>query len=363
MKKISDPILKHPHQCLPAVILRDAIPFFRTAFLADKENILHLPPTGGYIRWHQQPLAPGGAIPRKVIHVNRMQTLPAVISARALRGRVLRSAYPACKCLIYFGKSLHRITGGVLSTPCIVYSLLMKQQSHAHILGVRIDILSPQAVDASITQALDGSTFAHIATVNPEFLVHAHHDADFRALLNATNANICDGFGLSLVGRILHGVRIPRIPGVELADRICAHAAKSGKSVFFLGGRGVADRAAKAMQKKYPDLIIAGTCDGDEHTFEEVARTKPSVVLVAFGSPKQEQWLAQNGKKIPSLRIGVGVGGTFDFWSGAVRRAPRIMCHLGLEWLFRLIMEPKKRIRRIIRAVVVFPWLAIREKI
>lgn len=229
------------------------------------------------------------------------------------------------------------------------------------ILGVRIDSFSRKELREYCRQKLSGDKFCQVATVNPEFLVYGEHNPDFKDLLNETDLNICDGVGISVLERLFSHKKIQRISGVEVAQTLCEVCAQTGKRVFFLGGYHVADKAAAAMKKMFPSLIVAGTLDGDFETFDEVLSAQPDAILVAFGSPKQEDWLAQKAHKIPSLRIGVGVGGTFDFWSGQVPRAPGWMQRAGLEWLFRLVHQPA-RWRRIVRATIVFPILFIREK-
>ncbi|MCF7905985.1 WecB/TagA/CpsF family glycosyltransferase [Candidatus Gracilibacteria bacterium] len=228
------------------------------------------------------------------------------------------------------------------------------------ILHIPIHPLSRKELETEIRNMLSGNSFSQIATVNPEFLVEAQKNKKFQSLLQST-VNICDGSGISILGRLLLGKSIPRIPGVEVAEMICRICAEEKKSVFFLGGFGVAEKASQAMQKKYPQLHIAGTLDGDMNTLTEVQQARPDVILVAFGAPRQELWLAEKGTQIPSLRLGVGIGGTFDFWAGKVRRAPAFLRALGLEWFWRLLCEPRKRIKRIWRAVCVFPWMMIRR--
>lgn len=232
-----------------------------------------------------------------------------------------------------------------------------------NLLGVRIDLCEADLLKKNIENILDGDQFCQLSTVNPEFLVEASKNEKFKKILNQNTLNICDGVGISLLAKLFYKTSVPRIPGVSVAEIFCEIAAQKGKSVFFLGGFKVADIAAKSMQKKYPDLNIAGTLDGDMDSFSEIEKTKPDVILVAFGAPKQESWLAQNGARIPSLRLGAGFGGTFDFWAGKIKRAPKIFQTLGLEWLFRLLCEPLKRGPRIFKAVCVFPFLVVKEKL
>jgi len=231
------------------------------------------------------------------------------------------------------------------------------------LLDVRLDTLNKTAVLKRLGSWFESKAFHHVATVNPEFLVEAHSNHSFKHILNHTDLNVCDGVGLSLWGRLLYGYRLPRITGVELAEAICELAAQKKKSVYFLGGFGVAQAAADKMKNVYPKLIIAGAEDGDPNLLStKIVQSKPAVILVAFGAPKQEAWIAQFKSELPHTRLAIGIGGTFDFWTGKAKRAPKEFRAIGFEWLWRLITEPK-RAHRIYNAVVVFSYLAIKEKI
>lgn len=232
------------------------------------------------------------------------------------------------------------------------------------LLNVRIDSLDKAALMTEIDRILAGKSFQHLATVNPEFLVEAHKNIDFEKCLNHCKLNICDGFGITLWTKILYKKNIPRTPGVEVAEMIVAQAAKNGQSVYLLGGFGVTTAAVAYLQDKFPTLKIAGHQDGHPDELpSDVVAAQPDVILVAFGAPKQEFWLAKYGSQIPNLKLGVGIGGTFDFWAGHVKRAPKLFQTLGLEWCWRLIQEPRKRGKRIWTAVVTFSVLVLREKL
>ncbi len=231
------------------------------------------------------------------------------------------------------------------------------------LLGVRIDSFEKDELARIFAEKLSGSKFCHVATVNPEFLVTAHHDISFKKILNHTELNICDGVGIQGMSRFLYGKKISRITGVETAELLCKICAQEKKSIFFLGGRNVVEIAASKMQKKYPNLKIAGYAEGTPNELlSEVKEVKPAAILVAYGAPAQEKWIAEYYKEIPSLRIGIGIGGTFDFWAGKVKRAPNFARKIGIEWLWRLFQEPKKRAKRIWKAVFVFSKLALQEK-
>ena len=230
-------------------------------------------------------------------------------------------------------------------------------------LGVRIDSFSIEEVARIFAEKLNGGKFCHIATVNPEFLVTAKDDEAFRKILNHTEVNICDGVGIQIMSGLLHGKKIERITGVHVAELLCKICEQEGKSLFFLGGRGVAEIAAFNMKNKYPNLKIAGFAEGSPHELlDEVKNTRPDAILVAYGAPSQEKWLAKYHKEIPSLRIGIGIGGTFDFWTGKLKRAPEFAQKIGIEWLWRLAQEPKTRAKRIWRAVFVFTNNALRDR-
>ncbi len=230
-------------------------------------------------------------------------------------------------------------------------------------LGVRIDSFSKNDLARIFAEKLNGSKFCHVATVNPEFLVTAKTDSDFKQILNHTELNICDGFGIQLLSKLLHRKNIKRITGVEVAELLCKICAHEKKKIFFLGGRNVAKEASLKMKKKYPNLKIAGFSEGTPNELlNEVIESKPDAILVAYGAPAQEKWIKKFHKEIPSLRIGIGIGGTFDFWAGKVKRAPNFAQKIGIEWLWRLAQEPKTRAKRIWRAVFVFTNYALRDK-
>lgn len=218
----------------------------------------------------------------------------------------------------------------------------------------------------------------YIFTPNPEMLVDASHDANFKQALNQGDLNICDGFGLSLFAKT------KRIPGVDFMVELCALAAKEHKSVYLLGSgnREVLTKTKETLLQKFPSLNIVGTNPGykiellpeekgtrldfNPHERDEVVHDiimhAPDILLVAFGHNKQEQWIVENVPNLPSVKIAMGVGGAFDFLGGKSKRAPKFLQTFGLEWLWRLVLEPK-RIKRILKAVVVFPYSALKNKL
>ncbi len=218
---------------------------------------------------------------------------------------------------------------------------------------------------------------SHVVTINPEMIVHATRDTLYKTILHSADVQVIDGVGVQLVARF-HGFKIDRFTGVDLVGRLSGLAKEEDARVFLLGTGDsiVLMQAAKNLQKRYPGLKIAGThpgirltekpygvipSDETEHQamLARIRETNPAVVFVAFGHGKQEKWIWQYKKMLPEVRIFVGVGGALDFIAGRVRRAPRWMQKVGLEWLWRLFCQPW-RARRVWRATVVFLWKALR---
>ncbi len=237
------------------------------------------------------------------------------------------------------------------------------------ILGTGVDSLIKSAVLERIGEYIHGRGNHLIVTVNPEFIMAARHDPEFRHILNTASLAVPDGFGLHFAAR-RQGQRIAeRITGVDLMSEIAALAAREGGRVFLLGARrGIAAGAAYALMQQHPGLDVVGAESGyrrwhrhmtDEKLRAMINRKKPDILFVAFGQVKQEKWLYRNLPLLPTVRVAMGVGGSFDYMAGRVRRAPAWMRKLGLEWLFRLMRQPW-RLPRVITAVVRFLWAVIR---
>lgn len=229
------------------------------------------------------------------------------------------------------------------------------------ILDVKVDNLNFAEVWTKIRQFLSRQKLHQIVTVNPEFIVAAQKDKEFRQILNGADLCVPDGAGLRLAAW-LTGQKIgERITGMDLTWELAKLAAENGYSIYFLGAKpGVAALAAKRIKLIYPNLKIAGSYCGSPHEEGIVGKindANPDILLVAFGAPKQEKFIFAYKNEL-KVKVAVGVGGTFDYISGNVKRAPRWMRSLGLEWLYRLFRQPS-RLGRIFRAVVVFPMLVL----
>ncbi|HBW73906.1 MAG: Glycosyl transferase, WecB/TagA/CpsF family [Candidatus Magasanikbacteria bacterium GW2011_GWA2_45_39] len=228
---------------------------------------------------------------------------------------------------------------------------------------------------------LDGSVQKTIVTPNPEMLVLARGNKFFREALNKADIRLVDGFGLVLAVWQIFGAKLERYPGVEAVQDIITIAAEKGKKVFLLGGdEAVLEKLIATWSHKFPDLQIMGAVgpriildekkesgfitDDTENkkTVQLIQDFAPDVLLVGFGHGKQELWLSAMLRRFSSVRLAMGVGGSFDYLSGLVPRAPGWMRKIGLEWLYRLACEPR-RIKRIFNAVVLFPIFLVKDKI
>lgn len=234
------------------------------------------------------------------------------------------------------------------------------------ILSVRVDDVTLDEAVARCEGFVRDGTPHQVVTVNPEFVVTARSDAAFAAALAGANLAAPDGFGLLLAARWLGRPFRARVTGVDLCRRLASLAAERDYRLFLLGAApGVAEAAAAAYMAANPGLTVAGTYGGSPRLGDEdevVARVRaaaPHILLVAYGAPAQDVWIARNLQRL-GVPLVVGVGGVFDYVAGRAPYAPAWLRRLGLEWLYRLIRQPW-RWRRIWRAVVVFPWLVVTQ--
>ncbi|NBS41753.1 WecB/TagA/CpsF family glycosyltransferase [bacterium] len=239
------------------------------------------------------------------------------------------------------------------------------------VLDVAIDDLS----DAELSNLLDGwlnsaAPAKVIVTPNPEFLLAARRDAGFRDALNRADLSLPDGVGLRFaVAALTDGRLMRRHTGVDTLEEIAILCTRSGKELILLGGEsGVAEAAARSLAAEIPGLAVRGIDPGrvEPETFATERRMdeldRAAVVAVGLGQGKQERVMeilrTCAPANLPDLRILIGVGGAFDMIAGTKRRAPRIARRVGLEWLWRLAIEPS-RWRRIFSAFPVFPAVVI----
>lgn len=237
--------------------------------------------------------------------------------------------------------------------------------SRVHLFGVPIDAVTQSEAVTALQGFLKLPQQHHVITPNNEMLVESRKNPRFREVLQQSALNLPDSQGLLFAARWT-GQRLPeRVTGVDTVQALCGSLDES-HPVFLLGaGEGVAEKAAAILWQRNPRLKIVGTFSGNprleyaQAIINAINASQPHLLLVAFGAPAQDLWIADYLSKMPSVRVAMGVGGTFDFIAGVKKRAPVFIRTIGLEWLWRFIQEPS-RWRRMWRAVIVFPCLVIR---
>ena len=245
------------------------------------------------------------------------------------------------------------------------------------VFGVQLDELDSRGqLLRELGRMLDDERPHRVFTPNPEILLLARDDHAYASVLNTADLALPDGTGVALVESIRARRRVRRWPGVEIGADLLRLAASRGEAVVLLGGHGgAAERAAERWRSTLPGLAVAVVGSGvvfgrdgraadlgvETELIDRLRSLAPAVVLVGLGAPKQERWIAEHAELLPSARVLMGVGGAFDMWGGTLRRAPGWMHALGLEWLWRLALEPS-RLPRIARATLVFPVLALVDR-
>jgi N-acetylglucosaminyldiphosphoundecaprenol N-acetyl-beta-D-mannosaminyltransferase len=234
------------------------------------------------------------------------------------------------------------------------------------VLGVRVDAVTFDQVLGCIDAYVADGGPHQIVTVNPEFVMAAQSDAEFRHIINTSALALPDGVGVCWASRHLGRPFSERIPGVDLVERLAALSAEQGYGIYFLGAMpGVAQKAAEILVSRYPGLVVAGTYAGsprmedEESIIERLSAARPHILLVAYGAPAQDHWIARNLGRL-EVPVCIGVGGSFDYIAGVRPRAPHWLRRLGLEWLYRLITQPW-RWRRML-ALPCFVWRVLRGK-
>lgn len=216
------------------------------------------------------------------------------------------------------------------------------------ILGLAFDSDTKEEILKEIEGRIEKGLCTRIFTPNPIMMQNAKRNVQLEQALATAHFNLPDGVGILLASRIL-GTPLPaRITGIDFAEDLVALAERQGLRLFLLGGKpGVADAAARALWQRHPDLDICGACHG---YFEEedgatlaafIAQKRPDILFVCLGSPRQELFIDEHLEKT-GAKLGIGLGGTLDVWSGSVRRAPRFFRIIGAEWLFRMALEPRR---------------------
>ena len=218
--------------------------------------------------------------------------------------------------------------------------------SRIDVLGVSFDDLTmDEAVEIALG-FMQERRACYACTPNPEIVMAAKGDVALRAALSGAELVLADGVGITKAAAMLGTPLKSRVPGIDFASNVISRLAERGGSVYLLGAKPlVAEVAAEKLTQTYPGIVIAGTNDGyftdDAPVIEKINAASPDFLMVCLGSPKQELWMSANAGRL-SCGLMAGLGGSLDVLAGNVQRAPETWRRLGLEWLYRVIKEPKR---------------------
>lgn len=228
-----------------------------------------------------------------------------------------------------------------------------------NVLGFDVDIINfNDALKYTLNRLEDGKN-THIVTINPEIIEQGNKDEELKAILQSADLTIPDGVGVMLALKLSGVNNASRIPGVDFAFNLLKESAKFNYPVALIGSKDeIINKACENLKLKIPNLNISYCHNGffdknkEKMIQEELIKTSPKIVLVAMGGKKQELFIKNIKDKIDGC-VFIGVGGSFDVWSGYVKRAPLIFQKLGLEWLYRVISQPS-RFKRIFPTLPLF---------
>lgn len=242
---------------------------------------------------------------------------------------------------------------------------------YCRILGTDINVINMEQTIGYLEEHLEELRGKYVCISNVHTTVMAYREEAYRKIQNGAAMNLPDGKPLSIVAGMRGYKEAERVPGPDVMPELFALSEKKGYRHYFYGSKPETLQALREqLLKKFPDLCIAGmysppfrplTAEEDEEVISRINETRPDFIWVGLGAPKQERWMAAHEDKVKGIMLGVGAG--FDFHAGTVRRAPKWMQELCLEWLFRLMQDPKRLIPRYMDTNFSFVYYVIRESL
>lgn len=214
------------------------------------------------------------------------------------------------------------------------------------VLGVQFDNLTMDEAVETALGLLDARRAAYVVTPNPEIVMLCRGDPDAAAAVAGADLTIPDGIGVIYGAKLLKTPLKQKLPGIDFTLALLGRLAARGGSVFLFGAKpGVAEQAAEKLAAQFPGLCFVGTRDGyftdDGPVVEAINAAAPDLLLVCLGAPKQERWMHDNAQRL-QVGLMIGAGGSMDVFAGTVERAPAAWQRAGLEWLYRLLKEPRR---------------------
>ena len=220
------------------------------------------------------------------------------------------------------------------------------------VMGLKFDSMTMDEALSRAEALLRGDKAAYVVTPNAEIAYEALHDGQLREMLNGADLMLPDGAGVVLASKLLRTPVKQKVAGVDFAAELLGILERNGQSLYLLGGKtGIGELAAQKMLEAHPQLRIAGIADGyfqdEAPVIAKINASGADALFVCLGAPKQERFMVQHQQEL-HVHLMAGLGGSLDAFAGTVQRAPAWMIRLNLEWLYRLIREPK-RFRRMLR--------------
>ena len=224
------------------------------------------------------------------------------------------------------------------------------------VLNCRVDLINKDDALSLVQKSIEEKKNFQIITINPEMIMNAQSNSSFLNIINSSDLNIVDGIGVKIALKF-QKINQNQIRGVDFSRSLIELASKNNYGIAFLGAKEeVIQKTKENFLQQYPNLNIVylrnGYFKNDEEIIDEITNSNPQILLVGLGSPKQEEIISKLKNNLTGCTM-VGVGGSFDVFSGIVKESPEIYRKLGIEWLYRTIKQPE-RFKRIFPALPIF---------
>ena len=266
-----------------------------------------------------------------------------------------------------FGAYLKTLAKSILAS-LVAPVRVLKSSKNFHVFGVEVFNSSMAEVLDDLEERLESHAKSNVGFVNADCLNKCFSHAEYHETLRAMERVYPDGIGVRLAAQMFGNGVEENINGTDLFPLLCQRLAGTSHGIFLLGAReGLAEKVAENMTERYPGITFAGcqhgyfTAENEDEVINKINASGASVLLVALGAPQQELWLARNRGRL-NVRILMGVGGLFDYYSGRIERAPVWIREIGLEWVWRLLQEPGRMWQRYVIGNPLFLYRVWRQK-
>lgn len=223
----------------------------------------------------------------------------------------------------------------------------MIKNKKVNILNVYFDNMTQEGLVSQLNQTIKLQQKTFVVTANPEIVMYANQNSDYMEILKKADYITADGIGIVKGARILGTPIVERVAGYDLMLELLKNANQFNYSIYLVGAKEeVIKKAAKKIKDDYPNIVLKGYQNGyfeltNEKVLNKALQAQADIIFVALGFPKQEKWI-QNYLNQSSKGLAMGVGGSFDAFTGTVKRAPDLIIKMNIEWLYRLVKQPTR---------------------